>query len=114
MASQNTLYFGYRAAAGDIIVSVSLSSLAAARANASQFTLSGFLRATNGTQGAPAALPPEISNTARVWIDPTPPGSWAVQLQLPIAALNQTCGRFQFWYQLLAGTPTAPVASFGW
>jgi hypothetical protein len=112
---QNTLYFGYRSGGGgDVIVSVSLSSLAAATASASQLTLTAFLRNPDGTQGSAVTLPPEIPATARVWVDPAAPGSWAVQVQLPISALQVTCGRAQIWYDLLTGTPTNPVASFTW
>ena len=113
--SQNVLYLGYRkAGGGDVIVTASLNALTATSASASQLTLQAFVRNPDGSLGAASTLPPEIPATARVWVDPAAPGSWAVQLQLPIAALQMTCGRVQLWYQLLAGTPTAPVASFTW
>lgn len=113
--SQNVLYIGYRrAGGGDVIASFSLNALTAATDSASQLTMAAFLRNPDGTQGAAVTLPPEIPATTRVWVDPTAPGSWAVQMQIPLAALNATCGRVQFWYELLAGTPTAPVASFTW
>jgi hypothetical protein len=114
-ASQNVLYLGYRrAGGGDVIAAIGLNALTAATASATQLTLNAFLRNMDGSQGAVVSPPPDLSATARVWVDPSAPGSWAVQLRLPIAALQQTCGRVQLWYQLLAGTPTAPVASFTW
>lgn len=112
--AQNTLYFGYRqAGGGDVIVQVALTALGPL-VDSGAFTLSAFLRNPDGSAGAPVALPPDVTSSARVWAEPAAPGSWAVQLKLPVAALQTTCGRFQLWYQLLAGTPTTPVASFPW
>ncbi|HEY6099652.1 MAG TPA: hypothetical protein VIW03_09495, partial [Anaeromyxobacter sp.] len=111
---QNALYFGYRqAGGGDVIARVTLASSGALTASTS-LALSAFLRNPDGSEGPAATLPPDVAATARVWADPAAPGSWAVQLRLPLSALRTTCGRVQLWYQLLAGTPTAPVASFTW
>lgn len=112
--AQNTLYFGYRqAGGGDVIVQVALTSLGPL-VDSGAFTLSAFLRNPDGSAGAPVTPPADLTSSARVWAEPAAPGSWAVQLRLPVAALQTTCGRFQLWYQLLAGTPTTPVASFPW
>lgn len=111
---QNVLYLGYRrAAGGDVIVKLALAGAGPLRASTA-VTATAFLRDANGTAGPTVPLPPDVAATARVWADPLLPGSWAIQLRLPLSALQATCGRVQLWYQLLAGTPTAPVASFTW
>jgi hypothetical protein len=115
--AQDTLYFGYRqAGGGDVIVKVELGATGPLAASGA-YTLTANLRNPDGTLGAAVTPPAELTSTARVWAEPATSGSagsWAIQLKLPVAALRQTCDRVQLWYQLLAGTPTAPVASFAW
>ena len=113
---QNALYVGYRQpGGGDVIVKLGLTgTLSSLTADAGHLTIEAFLRNADATQGAPVAVPPEISSTARVWVDPSSPGAWAVQFRLPKTAVETTCGRFKLWYELLAGTPTLPVTAVSW
>jgi hypothetical protein len=112
---QNTLYVGYRSSGGgDVIIRLSLTDLSPAVASAAPLAFEVFSRNADGTEGGPLTAPAELSSTVRVWVDPTPPGSWAVQFRLPITAFETTCGRFKLWYELLAGTPTEPVTSYTW
>ena len=112
---QNTLYVGYRSAGGgDVIIRLTLTALAPATASAAPLAVDAFSRNADGTEGSPVAVPAELSSTARVWVDPAPPGSWAVQFRLPLTAFETTCGRFKLWYELLSGTPTEPVTSSTW
>jgi opacity protein-like surface antigen len=111
---QNALFFGYRRAGGDnVIVKISLTSLSPATDSAS-LNLEAFLRNPDGTQGAAIVADVEIQTTARVWVDAAPPGSWAVELRMPLSAFETVSDRFRLWYELLAGTPTVPVATYTW
>ncbi len=111
---QNALFFGYRRAGGDdVIVKISLTSLAPA-VDSTSLNIEAFLRNADGTQGAAAVVEPEIQTTARVWVDAAPPGAWAVQLRMPLTAFEIVSDRFRLWYELLAGTPTVPVATYTW
>ncbi|HEX7680119.1 MAG TPA: hypothetical protein VF713_18455 [Thermoanaerobaculia bacterium] len=115
-ADQNALYFGYRQpGGGDVIVKLSLTgTLSPLTADATHLSIESFLRNADQTQGAAVPVPAEISTSARVWVDPSSPGSWAVQFRLPKATFETTCDRFKLWYEVLAGTPTDPVTSFTW
>jgi hypothetical protein len=114
-AEQNVLYLGYqRAGGGDIIVKINLTDLTPIDADDSNYAVHAFLRNADGSEGASIVLPPTVTTTLRTWVDSPAADTWAIQLVLPLSELQMSCESFKLWYELLAGTPTAPVSSFTW
>jgi hypothetical protein len=114
-AEQNLLYLGYqRAGGGDIIIKINLTDLTPVEAGDASFAMQAFERNPDGSEGAAVTLPPTITTTTRVWVNSPTPDTWAVQLVLPLSSLQMSCESFKLWYELLAGTPTAPVSRFAW
>lgn len=115
-ANQNALYFGFQRSAaaggGDAIVRVTLQNLASSEAVASgsgAFALDAFLRnSADGKQGA--TISPGWLGETRVWVNNPTANSFAVQMRIPLSEFSaNAAGEFKMWYEVLVGTPSAPI-----
>lgn len=122
---QNALYLGIQRPAaqggGDMIIRVTLNLLTVTEAEGINdspvpLTLYAFLRdsATGKAGSAVTPLLTWLEETAMVWINSPTANSFAVQVRIPISAISFSGSTFKMWYQLLAGSPTAPVTKFTW
>jgi hypothetical protein len=113
----NKLYLGLTPSGGvPIIVAISLQTTAPAVADvvaAGNVNVQANLLKADGTLGAPTATPAFLNDKARYWIQTVGPGAgtsniWAAQVVIPLLSLT-TGNTFNMWYEVLDGTPTAPV-----
>lgn len=119
-ATQNTLFLGVeRPNIGTVIVEVSLAEMSQQKAacGGQKRTLRTFLRnPTTGQEqvgGGPA--PPELEQTACVWVNDPQLNLWAVAIQMPKSMISFGAGdTFNMWYQIMTGTPEKPVVPLSW
>lgn len=111
-ANQNTLYVGFERAggAGPMVISVSLPTLVPSEDVAGSTTAN--VLNNDGSLGGALNLP-WLSNT-RVWINNPTANSFAVQMLVPIGAVDVSASNFNMWYELLIGTPSSPQFPFAW
>lgn len=115
-ANQNSLYLGLQQSAadggGDMIINIGLPTLAPSGDTVPSYDVESLQ--ADGTLGSTIPTPTWLSGTGRVWINNPTSNSFAVQVQVPVSAINVTGGAFQMWYEVLAGTPSAAVYKFTW
>jgi hypothetical protein len=131
----NRLYVGLKASAGATALLLRIQLSTAAHTTAGTPIITVHPVNADGTFGSAFPTNPAWTNDIRVWIEESTdqstlippqansqePNNWAIHVRIPMGMNLGTAGNnvtltspFQMYFDLLQGTPAAPVISYTW